>query len=83
MSTLTSITISWTAPSYDNGVIVKYQVQSTNTGVSTIKNVTDVIYVLEDLGPSTEVEFSVSAISTCGLVGEPSDTTQSTEPVRK
>ena len=83
MSTLTSITISWTAPSTDNGVIVKYQVQSNNSGSPTKENVTDVMYVLDNLGPSTMVEFSVSAINMCGLVGEPSDITESTKPVRK
>ena len=83
MLTVTSITISWTTPSTNNGAIVMYQVQSTNNGASTTENVTDVMYLLEGFGPSTEVEFSVSAISICGLFGEPSDTTEYTETVRK
>ena len=83
MNTLTSITISWATPSSDNGVVVEYVIQSTNNGTSTTENTTEVMYVLEDLIPSTRVEFSVSAVSICGLVGEPSNATEHTDNIRK
>ena len=83
VTTLTNITISWTAPSNDNGVILKYMIQFTNDGNSTIENITELMYAFEDLAPSTKVEFSVSAVSICGLVGEPSVTNQSTDAIRK
>ena len=83
VTTLTKITISWTAPSDDNGVILQYMIQFNNDGISTIETITELMYVFEDLAPSTEVEFSVRAVSICGLVGEPSGTTESTDAIRK
>ena len=83
MASLTSITISWTAPSNDNGVVLQYMIQFTNDGISTAENITELMFVFEDLAPSTEVEFSVSAVSICGLVGEPSVTTESTDVIRE
>ena len=83
MTNLTSITISWTAPSTVNGDVLEYMIQFTINGTSTTKNTTELMYVFEDLAPSTEVEFFVSAVSICGLVGEPSGTNESTNAIRK
>ena len=83
MTTLTSITFSWTAPSSDNGVVLQYTIQFTKDGISKTENTTKLIYELEDLAPSTEVELSVSAVSICGLAGEPSVTIESTDAIRK
>ena len=83
LTTLTSITFSWSAPSNDNGVVVEYMIQFTIEGTSTTKNITELMYVFEDLAPSTEVEFSVKAVSVCGLIGESSVTIAYTEAIRK
>ena len=83
MTTVTTITISWTAPSNDNGVVQKYLIRFTNNGASTMDNTTELMYVIEDIAPSTGVEFSVSAVSICGLVGEPSNRTEVTKAIRK
>ena len=84
VTTLTNIiTISWTAPSNDNDVVLQYMIQFTNDGISATENITDLMYVFEDLAPSTKVEFSVVAVSICGLVGEPSVTNESTDAIRK
>ena len=82
LTTLTSITISWVASS-DNGVVLNYIIQVIKNGISTTENTTEGMYVFGDLAPSTGVEFSVSAVSICGLVGEPSDTTEYTDAIRK
>ena len=47
------------------------------------ETITELIYVFEDIAPSTEVELSVSAVSICELLGEPSVTTESTDAIRK
>ena len=83
VTTLTNITISWTAPSNNNGVVLQYMIQFTNDGIPTTEFITELMYILEDLAPSTEVEFSVSAVSICGLFGEPSGTIESTASIRK
>ena len=83
MTTLTSITISWTEPSNDHTIIMKYHVQFTNSEALTTDTTTKLMYVLEDFPPSTKIDFSVSAVSTCGVVGESSSTTEYTNAIRK
>ena len=83
VTTFTNTTFSWTAPSSDNGVVLQYMIQFTIDGMSTTEILTELKYVFEDLAPSTEVEFSVGAVSICGLVGDPSGTNESTNPIRK
>ena len=83
VTTLTNITISWNAPSSNNGVVLQYMIQFTVDGIPTMKNTMEEMYLFEDLAPSTEVDFSVSAVSICGLVGDPSGTNESTNPIRK
>ena len=83
VTTLSNITFSWIVPSNDNGVILQYVIQFTKDGIPTTKLMTESIFVLEDLAPSTEVQFSASAISICELVGEPSSVTESTDAIRK
>ena len=82
-ATLTSITISWTAPSDDNGAIVEYQIQFTYNRTTTTVNTTKEMYVLLDLSPDTGVEFSVRAVSVCGAVGVVSTTIEDTNAIRE
>ena len=72
ITTLTSITISWTPPSDDNGRVVEYQVHYIYNGTHTTVTTTETKYVLEELIPATSVQFSVSAVSICKAVGETS-----------
>ena len=83
LTTVASITISWTAPSDDNGAVVMYQITYTYDGMNATVTTTEPMYVLEHLNPATRVELSVSAVSICGAVGEPSSTTQYTNEIRK
>ena len=83
MTTVTSITFLWNPPSDVNGVVVNYEIQFSNNGTSTTDNTTELMYVLEDLIPSTEINFSVTAVSICGLVCKPSHTTENTSAIRK
>ena len=82
VTTLTSITISWTPPSDVNGAVMEYQIQYTYTGTDTTVTTTQTKYMLEVL-PATSVQFSVSAVSVCGAVGEPCTTTEYTQDIRK
>ena len=79
----TSITFSWTAPSDNSGIIVDYVIQLTYDGTSTTGNSAKELYILPDLSPDTRVEFTVSAVSVCGAVGELSATIEYTNAVRK
>ena len=83
ITTLTSITLSWTPPSDDYGRVVEYQIQYTYNGTDTTVTTTETKYVLEELIPATSVQFSVSAVTICRAVGEPSTTTEETIDVRK
>ena len=83
ITTLTSITISWTAPSDDNGAVVGYEIQYTYGGTYTTVSTTELKYTLDDLIPATGVEFSVSAVSICRAVGKPSTTHEYTTDIRK
>ena len=74
ITTSTSITISWTPPSDDNGRVVHYHIQYNYNGTDTTVTTTEIKYVLEELIPATSVQFSVSAVSICRAVGEPSIT---------
>ena len=79
----TSITLSWTAPSDNSGVIADYEIQLTCDGTSTTIKSSREMYVLPDLSPDTRVELSVSAVSICGAVGVLSATTEYTNDIRK
>ena len=83
MTTFTSITISWTGPSNDDGIVMEYQVQFIHDNSATTANTTELTYMLEDLSPSTRVDFSVRAVSNCGQLGELSSTTEYAISVRK
>ena len=83
ITTLTSITISWTAPSDGNSAVVGYKIRYTFGGTDTTVTTSELKFVLEDLTPSTRVQFSVSAVSACGTEGEPSITTEYTIDIRK
>ena len=83
MTTLTSITISWTGAFNADGIVMEYQVQFTYNNSATNAKTTELMYKLEDLTPSTKVEFSVRAVSNCGQVGESSSTTEYTKSIRK
>ena len=83
MTSVTSITISWTGPANDDRIVMGYRVQFTYNNSATDAYTTELVYLLEDLTPSTKVEFSVRAVSNCGQVGEPSSTTEYTKPIRK
>ena len=80
---LTSVTISWTAPSDENGAIVEYRIQINYDGTSTVVNTDREMYFLSDLNPATRVRFSVSAVSVCGAVGVVSTTTEDTDSICK
>ena len=77
-TTLTSITISWTPPSDDNGRVMEYQIQYNYNGTETTVTTVETKYVLKYLIPATSVQLSVSAVSICRVVGEPSTTTEQT-----
>ena len=83
ITTLTSITISWTPPSDDNGRVVEYQVHYIYNGTDTTVTTTETKYVLEELIPATSVQFSVSAVSICRGVGETSTAIEHTIAIRK
>ena len=83
ITTLTSITFSWTAPSDDNGAVVSYQIQYSYSGMEDTDTTTELKYTLEDLMHATRVQFSVSAVSICRVVGEPSTATETTADIRK
>ena len=83
MTTLTSITISWTGASNAEGIVMEYQVQFTYNNYSTTANTTGLMYMLEDLTPSTKVDFFVRTVSYCGQLGELSSTTEYTKSIRK
>ena len=82
-TTLTSVIISWTAPSSDNGAIVEYMVQFAYDDIDITINTTKEMYELENLSPATRVKFTVSAVSVCGAVGKASATTENTKAIRK
>ena len=83
ITTLSSITISWTPPSDGNGKVVDYQIHYNYNGTDTTVTTTETKYVLEELIPAMIVQFSVSAVSICRAVGEPSTTTEYTIDIRK
>ena len=84
MTTFTNITISWTAPSNDDGVAVLHCIQSITNGIPTTDNyTTEVMHTFNDFNPSTRMDFSVNAISICGLMGEPSIATKFTDAIHK
>ena len=83
MTTFTSVSISWTGPASDNGIVMEYQVQFTSNNSDTTANTTELMYTLEDLTPSTRVDFSVRAVSNCGQLGESSFTTEYADSIRK
>ena len=80
---LTSVILSWIAPSDDNGAIVEYQIQIIYDGTSTVVNTAKEMYVLSGLSPATRARFSVSAVSVCGAVGVVSTKTEDTDSIRK
>ena len=59
------LTISWTAPSEPNGVITMYQVTHNSTGTTQLTT-TARQFILRDLLPNTDVEFSVRAYTVIG-----------------
>ena len=83
MTTLTSITISWTGPANDVAIVMEYQVQVTYNNSATTVNTTELMYTVEGLSPSTRVDFSVRAVSYCGQLGELSFTTEYAKSIRK
>ena len=83
ITTLSSITISWTPPSDDNGRVVEYQIQYKYNGTDTTVTTTETKYVLEELIPATSVQLSVSAVSICGAFAKPSTATEYTTDIRK
>ena len=83
ITTLTSITFSWTAPSDDNGALVSYQIQYSYSGTENTDTTTELMYTLKDLMHATRVHFAVSAVSICRVVGEPSIATETTADIRK
>ena len=83
IATLTNITISWTGPPKDDRIVMGYQVQFTYNNSATDAYTTELMYMLENLTPSTKAEFSVRAVSNCGQVGKPSSTTEYTKSIRK
>ena len=83
ITTSTSIAISWTPPSDDNGRVVEYEIQYTYNGTDTTVTTIETKHVLEELIPATSVQFSVSAVTICRAVGEPSTTTEETIGIRK
>ena len=80
---LTSITISWDKPPSDNGVIVEYLIQLTYSGMSITMNRTKEAHTLDNLSPSTRIEFTVWAVSICGAIGIASTTSETTKSIRK
>ena len=83
ITTLTRITISWTSPPDDNGAVVEYQLTYSYDGTDDTVTINQLKYMLEDLNPATTVQFSVSAISICRAVGQPSTTSEHTNDIRK
>ena len=79
----TSITFSWKAPSDNSGVIADYEIQLSYDETSSAVITAKAIYAVPNLIPDTRVEFSVSAVSVCGAVGEVSATTEYTNSIRK
>ena len=83
ITTLTSITISWTAPSDGSGAIVEYLIQYTYHGTNTTLTTNEEMYTLQGMLPSTRVDFFVSAVSNCSVVGEASTAVEFTDNIRK
>ena len=82
-TTLTGITILWDAPPSDNGAIVEYVIRLAYDEIDITVNTTKEMYVLANPTPANRVEFTVSAVSICGAVGEPSTTSENTDSIRK
>ena len=80
----TSINISWTPPSDSISAVVEYVVLFVHGGMGRTDYITDQMYLLQNLIPSTRVDFFVSvAFSICSVLGQPSNATEFTDDIRK
>ena len=84
ITTFTSINISWTPPSDINSAVVKYLIVFVYGGMGSAEYATGEMYVLQNLIPSTRVDFFVSvAFRVCSVLGQPSNATELTDDIRK
>ena len=84
ITTFTSINISWNPPSGNNNAVVEYLILFVYDEIGSTEYRTEEMYLLQNLIPSTRVDFFVSiAFSTCGTFGQPSKATEFTDDIRK
>ena len=84
ITTFTSINISWIPPSHSNSAVVEYLILIVSGGMGRTVYTTDEMYLLQNLIPSTRVDFFVSVtFSICSVLEQPNKATEFTNDIRK